>query len=352
VYIDNFDDDVFAFELWLVLERTDIMFFQTDIIEKIDTNYWICEEYDQDSVCIDSVAGWPDQSWWKCLEFDPIVTDSCIDSIQLGPDDDWEWTIMPQWDTFYVDTSYPTVGTIDTSGSLISGWESVETRSFNPDQIDVKVTARSNVNFTDGNTPPPIPAGQSGGVLFRLLGDIYNIPDTQVVRDVGIVIRAAPADNFVFSRPNGTQIGLAYEPYVDTNCYRCEYWSGDECLSWKLYSWPPCDSIYVFTDSHPYIDTTYPGHIGSVVLDHGRLTVLGGMACGNVNGDEEGKINLADITFLISTVYLSGPPSDPPCLANTNCDAECKVNLADITTLIDHVYLSQTPLCEECCVCP
>ena len=96
--------------------------------------------------------------------------------------------------------------------------------------------------------------------------------------------------------------------------------------------------------------TTYAGHIGEVVLDHGSLEVLG-VTCGNVNLDPLDKINLSDITKLISAVYLGGEPPDPACVGNTNCDALCKLNLSDITTLIDHVYISHRDLCDNCCAC-
>jgi hypothetical protein len=63
---------------------------------------------------------------------------------------------------------------------------------------------------------------------------------------------------------------------------------------------------------------------------------------GNCNCDVEGKRNLADITQLISRVYLT--PDKPLCCepnGNTNGDPNGTLNLADITKLIDHVYISQ-----------
>jgi hypothetical protein len=62
---------------------------------------------------------------------------------------------------------------------------------------------------------------------------------------------------------------------------------------------------------------------------------------GNCNCDAEGKRNLADITQLISRVYLT--PEIPLCCeenGNTNGDPGGVINLADITRLIDHVYVS------------
>ncbi|MGD8922012.1 MAG: hypothetical protein PVH24_02105 [Candidatus Zixiibacteriota bacterium] len=350
VFLDNWDDDVFAFEMTLILERPGIMFFQTDTMTVIDTTYWICEDYNSvDSTCIDSIAGWPDTSWWKCIGYDSTVVDSCVDSVRTTESDpEAEWVQYPRWDFFYVDTQVVTVGSIDTAGTLIGGWEDVRTRSFTSDAIDVYIAARSNVNYADGHTPPPIPAGQNGGVLFRLQGDILNIPDSTTDRTVAINVRSSPADNFVFSRPNGTQIGLAYEPYIDTFFWRCEYWSGDSCQAWKKYStYQEGDSLEIVTLQHPYIDTTYAGHIGQVVLDHGSLEVLSA-TCGDL-GTTDDKINLNDITQLIAGIFLGGAKPIPECLGNVDCSADCKLTLNDITTLIDHVYISHNPLCEGCC---
>jgi hypothetical protein len=69
---------------------------------------------------------------------------------------------------------------------------------------------------------------------------------------------------------------------------------------------------------------------------------------GNCNCDTEGKRNLADITQLISRVYIT--PGIPLCCeenGNTNGDPAGTLNLADVTKLIDHVYIShaQTAAC-------
>ena len=69
---------------------------------------------------------------------------------------------------------------------------------------------------------------------------------------------------------------------------------------------------------------------------------------GNVDCDEEGKRNLADITRLIDRVYIT--KAELCCEENGNVDAdeEYKVNLADITRRIDHVYISkvETAVCK------
>jgi len=64
---------------------------------------------------------------------------------------------------------------------------------------------------------------------------------------------------------------------------------------------------------------------------------------GNVNGDE--TINIFDITYTISYLYLEGPRPMPYelCSGDPNCDCIC--NIFDITYLISNLYLEGDPTC-------
>ena len=64
---------------------------------------------------------------------------------------------------------------------------------------------------------------------------------------------------------------------------------------------------------------------------------------GNVNGDE--TINIFDITYIISYLYLEGPAPTPYelCSGDPNCDCIC--NIFDITYLITNLYLEGDPTC-------
>lgn len=60
--------------------------------------------------------------------------------------------------------------------------------------------------------------------------------------------------------------------------------------------------------------------------------------------DQDTRINLADITYLIRYVYLGGSPPWPTVeVGDVNCDGN--VNLGDITQLINYVYLNGPILC-------
>jgi len=57
--------------------------------------------------------------------------------------------------------------------------------------------------------------------------------------------------------------------------------------------------------------------------------------CGDANSDE--TVNIFDITFVITNLYLSGPPPDPTDAADVNDDGT--VNIFDITYLITYLYM-------------
>ncbi|HOD66543.1 MAG TPA: dockerin type I domain-containing protein [candidate division Zixibacteria bacterium] len=57
---------------------------------------------------------------------------------------------------------------------------------------------------------------------------------------------------------------------------------------------------------------------------------------GNVDFDEEDKVTVVDITFLINHVFRGGPA--PDCLAEADVTADGKLAVADITFLIAYVF--------------
>jgi hypothetical protein len=61
--------------------------------------------------------------------------------------------------------------------------------------------------------------------------------------------------------------------------------------------------------------------------------------CGDINDDS--TINIFDITYLISFLYLSGPAPHSPDMADVNHDGT--LNIFDITYLISHLYLNGPP---------
>jgi len=67
-------------------------------------------------------------------------------------------------------------------------------------------------------------------------------------------------------------------------------------------------------------------------------------ACGDVNDD--GTINIFDITFMITYLYLGGPTPDP--LESADVNHDLSVNIFDITYLISYLYMDgPSPECPD-----
>jgi hypothetical protein len=314
VFMTNTLDRVAAFTLHLALARTDIANFQTEYDTVIDTTYWDCLAT-SGGKCVDSVS---------------------VDFPDLNP-----------WDMRYISSTPVTVGSFDTVGTLISGWEMVEARSVSTGErgLDIKLTAIADRASTPGTKPPIYP--QQGGVLFRLLADAFDIPPEQTDRTVSIMIDYSWKPYFVFSTPSGAAIGWTNVLKPDTNFYECtshEPPPGNGCYEWTKMKESQCedgcDSVRIDTISVPVLDTI------AVKLYNGSLEVLQ-YRCGDVN--KSGTLTIGDVSMLIDHLFISGVPIDPLTLGNVNCSDEdpMRLTIGDVSALIDRLFISLTPLCCE-----
>ena len=315
VFLTNTVDQIAAFTVHLVLNRTDIANFQTDVDTVIDTTYWDCQHYTAGH-CDDSVA---------------------VDYPDVDP-----------WDMRYIDTVPVNIGSFDTVGTLISGWEYVDARSVSTGDLglDIKLTARADPHQA-GHHPPIYP--QQGGVLFRLLADIFPIPPSQVDRTVGISIDVSWKPYFSFSTPSGTSIGWIQVPEPDTNYYMCTVPvppPGSGCYTWtKVHSWEcpegGCDSIGIDTVYIAMLDPT------QVKVYDGQIEV-GSFQCGDCNASG-GEPTIGDVALLIDHLFITGAPIEPVEICNTNCSTEIPVvlTIGDVAVLIDRLFITQTRMCCE-----
>ena len=92
------------------------------------------------------------------------------------------------------------------------------------------------------------------------------------------------------------------------------------------------------------------GSSASYGLNHGYwqdfdTTGTGPCDCepGNVNGDA--TINIFDITYTISYLYMGGPAPIPYELCNGDPNKDCTCNIFDITYTISFLYLGGPPPC-------
>ncbi len=290
IYLSNYSDTVAGFDLWLQLDRPDIALFQTDTASIIDTTYW------------------------KCLEYSGPV---CVDSQMTFP---WD-----SWDFIHVDTNIAFVGCHDTSGTLLSGWEYVQSRNLSGFGYDLNIVGLANM------VAPPLTPGiapQEDGVLIKVLLDVFDIPDSMTDRTVNIFVSST-----CFATPDGQCIGYVVDTVVDTTCFVCAAWYDTVCLHWEISAFPPCDSIYVSTDTMYVLDTT------RVILNPGSITVLPRAVCGDLDGD--GEVNVADLTYFVEWLFYGGPP--PARVDRADIDGSGSPNVADLTYLVDYLFFGGPP---------
>jgi len=290
VFLSNLSDTVAGFNVWLQLDRPDVMVFQTVIDTVIDTTYWRCTEWDG-----------PD----------------CIDSMIVSP--------LGEWDFFHVDTNEILIGNVDTEGTLIADWEYVDSRSLSGMGTDLNVVALANL-FPPPTTAPIAP--QEDGLLIKLLVDTYDLPDSATVKTM---IQSSFLSHFSFSRPDGSLIGVVYQGFLDTNYFVCTQWSGETCLNWIQVSMPPADSIEIVADSMLVLDTTY------VEVIDGSLTWLPMPAYGDIDGS--GAWDIADLVYLVDWFFTGGPP--PQCPLAADCNGDGEVDISDLVCWVEIIFPSR-----------
>ena len=297
VYLDNYLDEIAGFQIWVQLDRPDLLRFPTDYLHtRYDTICWVCTAWDG-FTCIDSVI----EPWF--------------------PQD-------PMCDWIRVDTIDVFASTIDTTGSLVGGWDVIATRSLSGIGTDLLTTAIANVGG------PPITPGispQIGGVLLSLIletqGGLLGPAADNVTR---LMINTSMIDHFGFSDPTGTLIGMNYEcdTLIDSTLFRCDSWVGDQCLNWTVVDQPPFDSVWVDTTYYPCVDTS------QVLVYDGSITLV---LCGDVNGD--GQINVSDLTALVGWMFPPPGIEDPIYRQAADLDASgLPPNISDVTYLVAYLF--------------
>ncbi|MFZ5979808.1 MAG: dockerin type I repeat-containing protein [Candidatus Zixiibacteriota bacterium] len=221
----------------------------------------------------------------------------------------------------------------DTAGTLTSGWEIIYPRLISDDSLDYYILAISNA-FSPPEIVPPIPPHQTPQPLIRVPVYLADVPDTAVNRQVSVDIKI-DLDNMEFVSADYRTIGLLTDTLVDTLWYNCEAWQSDSCLIWLETVGPPADSMYIDSNVIGWLDTML------INVSPGSITALV-PTCGDLNGNLD--VDIADITRLISYLYLDG--ERPVCLraANVNGTPDGTVDIADITRLIQFLYMNGVDL--------
>ena len=305
IYLENYADSIAGFELWLILSRPDIFEFQTYVEVGTDTTYW---------------AG-ADREKSGDVEVSRLMAK----------------TGGQEYDRVTVKTAEITKVRLDTTGTLVSGWQIIAARSLGGAGYDALIVCVAN------DIPEPFNPGLGypnyGDIpLIKVYADVYDIPYSHEPRTANIMINHDSFDNFGFSDPQGNLIGLTYDTLVDTViCYNCGEWMNDTCLFWEQVEGTLGDSCVYDTTIAPVLDTSV------VRINDGALTVPKTFVCGDADGD--GFINILDVTSLIDYLYRTGEPPDPTFAGDVNSSGD--INLLDISYMIDFLYRNGLePVCE------
>jgi hypothetical protein len=307
VYLDNYLDTIIGFSIWIQTDRPHTVFaFQTDSTIEVDTTYWYCLTYSGPH---------------------------CVDSIYVPADS--------AWDFIHVDTFAVQSADFDTTGTLISGWEYVSTRSFSAGGTDILMVGIANLPggpVTKGFAP------QTGGTLVKIIADVFDDTDPFTDSIVQLIINKDFEDNFNFVTPNGPHIWLPF-PFWDTSGFVCSQWQIDStqnppdtigCLNWVQTPLPPWDSIVITVDTQYVLDTN------AVCINDGSVKILPGFSCGDINDD--GMVgNILDLTFLIDYIFRMGLPPVFLQTMDVNCDGSR--NILDLTMFVDRIFRGGPPLC-------
>ncbi|HOP08336.1 MAG TPA: hypothetical protein PLF13_13740 [candidate division Zixibacteria bacterium] len=324
VYMSNFTDTVVGFDLWIQMDRPDIAQFALTDVAVVDTNYWQCSVWYGDS-CGDSILV-DDTTYWQCLDWQEEL---CVDSVMVPEDSNWDFIHTGEWDWYTIDTNVVMGGAIDTAGTLISGWELVSTQSLGAYGFDLKIVGLADL------FPPPVTPGiyvQEGGVLFYLVLNVFDIPDTLTERTVTLRILDTPS-NICFTDNLGNCIGIMPEQVVDSNCFVCNAWSGDDCLDWMQTIWYPggigCDSIAVDTSYVPVVDTM------ALIIRNGSLSIDVEGIYGDFN-DDGSVLDISDLVYLVSYMFAGGPP--PFYIWTADCDYNGDIDIADLVCWVTTMF--------------
>jgi hypothetical protein len=228
---------------------------------------------------------------------------------------------------------------LDTVGSLVSGWELVATEYLGDGDDTLRIIGIANqiypIQIIPGIGYPQLEPTP----LVRLLVDVAEVEDTLEPQSVNIRLLTEDPLGLIFSDEEGYAIGILTDTIIDTTWFVCVNWADPEhqdCLQWEITDGPPADSFVIDSTRIGWLDTS------KVFVYDGTLRINPGV-CGDVSRDD-GKVTLSDIAFLIGFVYLGGP--EPPSLwaANVNGSFDGMITLSDIARMIDHVYISKGAL--------
>ncbi len=218
-------------------------------------------------------------------------------------------------------------GGFDTAGTLVSGFEYVQSIDRAGDGSEIWFRCIANLPFDTVHTWGFGP--QQGGIVVRIP---FNTAVTDSILKSVISI-TTPVD---FSDPWGNSIGVVTETIYDTTYYLCTLWQADTCAGWAEVNpdTSPYDSMHVDSYLYGYLDTN------KVILKDGSITVAG--TSYECDYDYDGIITVADLTTIVQCLFGNPPPA---ICQQVTCDADGddSFNIADLTYIVSYLFHGGPP---------
>jgi hypothetical protein len=299
VFLDNYVDTIWAFELHIL--TNDLSTFRTELL---DTTF--------------------DTIWEYCAS--------------------WNGSVCEEYRDTVVEVLSISSASLDTAGTLISGWPSVSAFSELPSLHDIKVTAFSNPLGSQGTNPGLLPQGGTGVPLlrlrFRVEEDLSSQPDStayfSIVAEVGETTFSAPGGQNTIGTVTDT---LGWQS-VDTSFKYCALYDQGSCVFWRDTTEAAAESTFI--DTIWILNTVYDQDY--VLFNNGSVLIQAGL-CGDANSDQ--AANISDAVFIINHVFKGGPP--PASCDDANCNGDATLNISDAVYIVNHVFKGgPPPVCNGC----
>jgi len=334
VYMETFSDSVGGFELWLFIGQDEVLTFISDSVWSCDSIYSNCTDSTCTAYIEDSCIAW---------EYDPS---SCADTTE-----ECGWTH---------------IGSTILEGSLIENWDFVSANVLDDAKRQLKVVGIANQSAGPSKAIVP---NSSNLLLFRVMAEVredkkdsadcldstcieYNgpdcvfwerhdcssaaLPDSLCPDSIGAAFGITPIviwDNSSrFSNPRDELIGWHWVPAcTDSVCVEWDS-TGTECLQWDCTAWDYNDTSYV-------VDTT------KIKYFDGNVSLVCQTCDYNVgNADASIDVDIDDVIYLISFIFLGGPTPIPEYGAG-NADCLGEIDIDDVIFLIAYIFLGGPAPC-------
>ena len=224
---------------------------------------------------------------------------------------------------------------LDTTGTLLSGWEFVTLSDPSGSRAIIRLTAIADFALGDTAETPGF-GPQQGGTVIKLPFISADIDDTVTDRTCNIRVKKPIG----FSDANGQLIGQITDTLLDTIYLKCTLTVADTCAGYKAVNADTSDydSVHIYPYLVGYLDTT------AVIWSDGSITLEPSqpMPC-DFNDDAE--LNITDLTCMVGHLFMGQADGCPTvfCDCNGSGNDPGEPNVADLTCMVDFLFRGGPP---------